>query len=380
MTEPVTLTGTVVCQQANFYYVRVQETEYACHMRGRLKKTGETPVVGDRVTFTLEPPAPGEKLPPPRSGSLALPDKAEGLPEALVKGAIDRIEPRASLLKRPTIANVDQVLLVFALEQPPLSELLLDKFLVLCDQTGFEPVIVLNKRELAPPERLAELRALYEGLGYRVAATTATPEGVGELLPHLAGRLSVLAGPSGVGKSSLVNALQPGLKLRAAEVSEKLRRGRHTTRHAQLFAIDRAEGALLADTPGFSFVEFDPLPPRDLAWAFPEMAPFAADCKFPSCLHREEPQCAVRERAQLAPSRYASYLAFLDELLALEKAQRAKSAKTETGVKRRGGRAGAELEIVRLDAAKRAETRRAFKSRFDWESEQEAAASGEKDA
>lgn len=371
MTEPTVLTGTVVCQQANFYYVRVGSVEYACHMRGRLKKTGETPVVGDRVTFTLEPPTPGEKLPPPRTGSLALPDKADAAAPALMKGAIDRVEPRKSLLKRPTIANVDQVLLVFAVEQPPLSELLLDKFLVLCDQTGFEPVIVFNKRELAPPGRVEALRDLYSGLGYRVAATSATPEGVGELLPHLAGRLSVLAGPSGVGKSSLVNALQPGLRLRAAEVSEKLRRGRHTTRHAQLFAIDRVPGALLADTPGFSFVEFDPQPSRDLAWAFPEMAPFAADCKFPSCLHREEPQCAVRERASLAPTRYASYLAFLDELLALEKRQRAVSAKTDTGVKRRGGRTGAELEIVKLDAAKRAETRRAFKSRFDWEAERD---------
>jgi ribosome biogenesis GTPase len=362
------LTGIVVSQQANFFYVKAGAEEYACSLRGRLKKEGETPYVGDHVEIVLEPPAPGEKLPPPRSGSLALPDRPDAVP-GVRRGAIFALQPRKSLLDRPTIANVDQILLVVAAAQPELNTYLLDKFLVLAAHADLPPVIVVNKRDLVPPGQLAEVVDGYRALGYQVVATEAGHGDVSELLPHLAGRVSVLAGPSGVGKSSIVNALLPGLELRALEVSTKLQRGRHTTRHAALYALEAVEDALIADTPGFSFLEMEAIAPKDLGWYFPEMAPHIQDCKLPSCLHVHEPACAVKERATIRPERYESYLRLLDEVQALEREASERSNKAEAAVKRRMGAGGQEGRLVKVDAATREADRKTRNQRLnvDWQ-------------
>jgi ribosome biogenesis GTPase len=354
MTEEV-VEGVVVSQQANFFYVRTADGEVACHMRGRLKKEGETPLVGDRVRVVLEPLVEGDPLPPPRSGSLAL---AEGFVRGVRKGFIDAILPRKHVLERPAIANVDQLLIVMAADSPPFSPHLLDKFLVVASKSGLEPVIVINKRDLVPPERLAEIVEAYRRLGYRVYATQASPEGVAELVPALAGKVTVLAGPSGVGKSSLVNAVQPGLALHTSEVSTKLGRGRHTTRHAELHAVEAAPDALLADTPGFSYLSLEGVLPAELGWIFPEMAPLVPACKFPSCLHVHEPQCAVKDAPSISPERYESYLRLLEECEAYEKDAAERSSKVESGVKRRSGRAGQEGRLVKVDAAAREGDRR----------------------
>lgn len=347
--------GVVVSQQANFFYVKAGDEEIACHMRGRLKKAGETPLVGDRVTVVLEPLVPGEPLPPPREGSLMLP---EAMVRGIRKGFIDAIAPRTHVLERPAIANVDQLLIVMSADSPPFSPFLLDKFLVVAKKSGLDPAIVINKRDLVPPERLAEIVGLYTRLGYPVFATQATPEGVRDLAAGLAGKTTVLAGPSGVGKSSLVNALHPGLALHTSEVSTKLGRGRHTTRHAQLHPVPHAPGALLADTPGFSFVALDGVGPAELGWHFPEMAPHIPACKFPSCLHVHEPQCAVKEAPDVAPERYESYLRLIEECQAWEREAAERSSKAEAAHKRRSGRQGQEARLVKVDQAAREGDRR----------------------
>ncbi|MDB5096246.1 MAG: rsgA [Cyanobacteria bacterium RYN_339] len=362
------LTGVVVCQQANFFYVMVGADEYACSLRGRLKKEGETPYVGDRVEIVLEPPAPGERLPPPRSGSLMLPDRPDAVPDVR-SGAISTLLPRRNLLERPTIANVDQVLLVVAAAQPEFSAYMLDKFLVLAAHGDLPPVIVINKRDLVPPEQLAAMIDGYRSIGYAVVSTAAGNADVSELLPHLAGKLSVLAGPSGVGKSSIVNAMLPGLELRALEVSTKLQRGRHTTRHAALYALVAVPDALIADTPGFSFLEMEAILPKDLGWYFPEMAPHIADCKLPSCLHMQEHSCAVKERAVIRPERYESYVRLLDEVQAIERDAAERSSKEETAVKRRMGAGGLEGRLVKVDVAARESDRKTRNQRLnaDWQ-------------
>jgi ribosome biogenesis GTPase len=367
------LVGIVVSQQANFFYVKSGTEEYACSLRGRLKKEGETPYVGDHVEFVLEPPAPDEKLPPPRSGSLALPERGEDVEPGVRSGAIAALQPRRSLLDRPTIANVDQILLVVAAAQPEFNPYLLDKFLVRAAHTELPPVIVVNRRDLVPGEALEALVSGYRELGYAVVTTNASRGEVSELCAHLAGKVSVLAGPSGVGKSSIVNALVPGLELRALEVSTKLHRGRHTTRHAQLYALEGVQDALVADTPGFSFLEMEAIVPKELGWYFPEMVPHIPDCKFPSCLHVQEPQCAVKERAAIRPVRYESYLRLLEEAEAIEREAAERSSKAELAVKRRMGAGGQEARLVKVDAASRESDRNTRKQRLNanWHTETE---------
>lgn len=368
--------GVVVSQQANFFYVHVGVTEIACHMRGRLKKAGETPLVGDRVRVVLEPLLPDEPLPPPRAGSLVLPEaKVRGIR----KGFIDSIAPRSHVLERPAIANVDQLLIVMAADSPPFSPFLLDKFLVVASKSGLVPVIVINKRDLVSPARLTEIVGLYARLGYTVFTTQASADGVRELVAGLVGKVTVLAGPSGVGKSSLVNSLHPGLKLNTSEVSTKLGRGRHTTRHAALYPLPAAPGALLADTPGFSFLALDGVSPAELGWYFPEMVPYIPACKFPSCLHVHEPQCAVKAAPELAPERYESYLRLLEECGAWERDASERSSKGETAVKRRSGSQGQEARLVKVDAAAREGDRRTRNQQLTahWHEENEPLDEGE---
>jgi ribosome biogenesis GTPase len=364
------LTGIVVSQQANFFYVHVGAEEFACSLRGRLKKEGETPYVGDRVEFILEPPSPHERLAPPRFGSLVMPERASDTP-VVRSGAIASILPRKSMLERPTIANVDQILLVVAAAQPEFSAYMLDKFLVLAAHGNLPPVIVINKSDLVPAVQLEEMVSSYRALGYPVVTAAAGKGDVSRLLPYLADKLSVLAGPSGVGKSSIVNALVPGLRLRALDVSARLQRGRHTTRHAALYALEDVPGALLADTPGFSFLEMEAIAPKDLGWYFPELAPYIQDCKFPSCLHVKEPRCAVKTHALISPARYDSYLRLLDEVQNIEKDAAERSSKGEVAVKKKMAAGGQEGRLVKVDVAAREADRKTRNQKFgaNWQTD-----------
>jgi len=331
---------TVIRRIGSYYYVRHRGHEYACRLRARMKKEKVHVAIGDRV-------------------------KLEEIDDVHRSGWIVDVEPRFNLLPRPTLANVDQVVIVMAADAPAFSPLTLDRFLTLAAQSGIEAVVCINKRDRVSAERLHEMIAPYEAAGYPVVTTTAKGREVSELWRVLENRVSVLAGPSGVGKSSLLNALQPGLELKANEVSEKLGRGRHTTTFASLYVLSGPHGeALVGDTPGYSHMEFDSLAPTELGWLFPEMKPHIPHCRFPDCLHREEPDCAVKTHAQMTPERYASYLRFLEELIATEKRLSDTSLKVEETVKRKSAGGGAEKKLVKLGVVARTDSRRVAKQKL----------------
>ena len=232
------------------------------------------------------------------------------------KSMIEKVLPRRNELDRPTLANVDQLILVFAYSQPALQRELLDKMLLQAEIHQIVPIIILQKSDLNDREEVDRSMADYHLAGYTVLQTSALQDkGIQELRQLLQGRISVFAGPSGVGKSSLLNCLYPNWKLEIGEISQKSQRGKHTTRHAELYG--RLEDGLIADTPGFYHLDLPLVEPRLLASYFPEMRPALGQCRFVSCVHDKEPDCAVKQllaEGKIAPDRYATYLKFLAEM------------------------------------------------------------------
>ena len=278
------MTGTILKSLSGFYYVDTGAGEPAvtCRGRGRLRHQRITPLVGDRVEITL------------------LPDGT---------GAVDEILPRKNEFSRPMVANIDQLILIVSRAIPVTDPFLLDRMITIAEAKGCEPIVCFNKCDLAPADDLA---AVYRGAGFRVFQVSAeTGEGIESLGTVLTGKVSAFTGNSGVGKSSILNALAPEFALQVGEVSQRLGRGRHTTRHVELF---RLRGGLAADTPGFSAFDVDrmeQIPKEDLAGAFREFAAYTGQCRFIGCAHGKEKGCAVRaavEAGQIAPSRYDSYL------------------------------------------------------------------------
>lgn len=327
--------GVVIRRITNYYTVRYQGADYICLPRARLKKEHVRIHVGDRVRL--------DELDPTNQTA-----------------TVAEVLERFNLLPKPAIANVDQVVLVFAADQPPFNPLLLDRFLVLVAQSGIASAIALNKADLVSPEVRAEMLAPYRALGIPVVCTSATRGEVQELVERLENQVTVFAGPSGVGKSSLLNAIEPGLQLKEGEVSAKIQRGRHTTTFASLYAIRGPHGdCLVADTPGYSHLDFGQMEPKELGWYYPEMVPYIPDCRFPDCLHRGEPGCAVKERASVPGTRMASYLRFLEELEANQARLSSTSLKVEGKVKQSG-----ETRLVKIDASARTASRRLDRQRL----------------
>ena len=289
------LRGIIIRAIGGFYDVRTENgTEYRCSARGRFKKDGTTLYVGDRASIT---------------------------PLSVQEGVLETVEPRETLLPRPQVANVEQVVIVCSPQNPQLSLQLLDRLLVLAENQQLRAIICMNKEDLPHEEAELSLRKLYENAGYLlIIASAKFGQGIEELKQLLCGRISVLAGPSGVGKSSLLNCIQPGLKLRTGEVSDRLKSGRHTTRQVELLALDC--GGLVADTPGFSQLALVAVSPQKLPSCFPEFLPFAPQCRFNPCRHRDEPDCAVKKAVaggKIGESRYKNYLVFLDEVITQER-------------------------------------------------------------
>jgi ribosome biogenesis GTPase len=233
------------------------------------------------------------------------------------RGVVAEIFPRNTELERPPVANASQILLVFALEEPPLDAFQLSRFLVKAESTELDLCLCLNKRDLISASQQQQWQKRLEEWGYQpIWISVATHQGLDELTCQLDGKITILAGPSGVGKSSLINQLIPAAQMRVEEVSGKLGRGRQTTRHVELFELPT--GGLLADSPGFNQPELN-CNPKDLALYFPEARERLAtgSCQFSDCLHRDEPNCIVRGDWE----RYEYYLQFLEEVIAQQEAR-----------------------------------------------------------
>ena len=275
--------GLIVKALSGFYYVQTETGLLECKARGRFRLDGTSPLVGDRVLCSLD---------------------AQG------RGRIDRVRERKNWFVRPPVANIDALVFVAANSNPVTDPFLIDRVSVIAEDAGCELIICLNKTDLNEGDELFEI---FSSAGFPVIRTSAeTGEGVEELRAALRGKISAFTGNSGVGKSSLLNRLLPGLNIPTAEVSEKLGRGKHTTRHTELFQI--GEGSYVADTPGFASFEIEMMkriPKEELAAHFRDFAPYIGSCRFLDCTHRREPGCAVTEAVAsgaVSRSRYSSYL------------------------------------------------------------------------
>jgi ribosome biogenesis GTPase / thiamine phosphate phosphatase len=283
--------GKIIKALSGFYYVLGKEGIIQCRGRGVFRKNKVTPLVGDEVSYQAE-------------------NETDGY--------IMEVKERKNELVRPPIANVDQAILVFSAVEPDFSTALLDRFLVLVEYNHIRPLICITKVDLLENGfgKLEQYAADYRNAGYEVIlASSETQEGLEELYPYLEGKISVFAGQSGVGKSSLLNALRPELELKTNGISHHLGRGRHTTRHVELIKI--GDSGLVADTPGFSSLEFTEIEPTELNFCFPDIEQISEDCKFRGCLHVSEPKCAVKaavEAGRIPEYRYEHYKDFLQEI------------------------------------------------------------------
>lgn len=280
-------TGRIVRSLSGFYDVQTPTGVVTCRGRGSLRRGRECPLTGDMVEITVE-------------GG---------------KGMVERILPRKNSFIRPAVANVD-ALVVFAANVNPVTEpFLIDRVAAIAGDQGVEVYICINKCDLDPA---VDLERIYTRAGFPVIRASAqTGEGVAQLRSLLSGKLTAFTGNTGVGKSSMLNALCPGLELATGQVSQKLGRGRHTTRHVELFPLD--ENTYVADTPGFASFDTEQMEiilKENLQYAFRDFAPYLGDCQFHDCSHRAEPGCAVRqavEAGEIEASRYKSYLQLYDQ-------------------------------------------------------------------
>ncbi len=299
------LTGIILKAHSGFFTVRTDAGEFVCQLRGRLKQTrqaADLAAIGDRVEISVQAPGKGmiESIAP----------RARALSRRAPSGhGRSGQRGRAAEKEQVIIANPDQAVFVFACAQPAPHLRALDRFLVMAEAAGLPSVICANKVDLISPVEAQSLFATYPAIGYRVIFTSAKQgTGVADLRACLRDRLSVLAGPSGVGKSSLLNAVEPGLGLHTREVSQATDKGRHTTVYPELLPL--AEGGYVADTPGMRALALWDIEPEELDGYFVEIRPLVAQCDFSDCTHLHEPGCAVRravEAGRIAHSRYDSY-------------------------------------------------------------------------
>lgn len=285
-------TGKIIKGIAGFYYVHVErEGVYECRAKGIFRKSGEKPLVGDNVRIEI-------------------------LSRDEMEGNLVEILPRKNVLIRPAVSNVDQALVIFAAAKPKPNFNLLDRFLVMMAWQDVDTVICFNKKDIASQEEETELRRIYSGAKSKVLFTSAREEkGIEEIREILKGKTTTVAGPSGVGKSSLINLLVPEAKMETGEISHKIDRGRHTTRHSELFYVEA--DTYIMDTPGFSSLILPDMEKEDLKDCFAEFKDYEDGCRFKGCMHLNEPDCAVKkavEEGQISLRRYTSYQELFEEL------------------------------------------------------------------
>lgn len=279
--------GIIIKALSGFYYVKTSEGIVACKARGRFRLDGTSPLVGDRVQLRID---------------------ADG------SGRVDSVFERKNFFIRPAVANIDTLVFIAANVNPVTDPFLIDRVAVIAHEAGCELVICVNKVDLNAGD---ELYDIFTAAGYAVVRTSAeTGEGAAELRRILRGKVCALTGNSGVGKSSILNILLPGAAIPTGEVSEHLGRGKHTTRHVELYPL--GDDTYVADTPGFASFEIQmmqTIAKEDLQFDFPEFAPYIGKCRFADCAHLKEPGCAIREALEsgaIGKSRYSSYVRLYD--------------------------------------------------------------------
>ncbi len=282
--------GLITKGVGGFYYVRSEDgVVWECKARGKFRKQRLTPLVGDKVVFH---PGEGDEL-----------------------GFIEEILPRRNEMIRPPVANIDQVIVVLSFTMPQPDYLLIDKILLQAAKQSIRAVLCINKCDLINESQICSLYRNFANTDYPILQTSSKLElGIDKLKKHMMGKLSTFAGQSGVGKSSLLNRLSPHAQLKTSELSEKIERGRHTTRHAEIIFLE--DGGMVIDTPGFSLMEMDDMDPMDIAGFYPEFQPYLGKCRFSGCLHMEEPTCSIKEavdKGMISMERYERYRLLVEE-------------------------------------------------------------------
>ena len=304
--------GQIFKIHSDFYYVHSGEKSYECKLREVLKKQKQKVYVGDFVEFG--------------------------------GGAIEKILPRYNYIPRPSVANIDRVIIISAVKEPELSFSQLNRYIAFAKYHGIETVLCFNKNDLSNDDSTIEkVFSIYEPLGFDILFTSALEgDGVEDFKEILQGKTSVLCGSSGVGKSSLINAICPGINIKTKEVSEKTLRGTHTTRHCEIINID--EDTRIVDTPGFSNLKFDFLLPNEVDSLFDEIYKYKGLCKFPDCLHLSETGCAIKAHLDsIDETRYASYREFVEEAREYKEKVKYQGLKTETSHKKINERTAAKI-------------------------------------
>lgn len=288
--------GIIIRGVGGNYYVDIGQEIIECRARGLFRVQNIKPLVGDRVLIRLT--SENEEV-----------------------GYIEEIKERSNEIKRPSVANVEQLLIFFAVTNPEPSFLLLDKLLIAAEINKLKPIICFNKSDLCSDERKKQLCDIFVNTGYRVLFTSKKDEASIENLKNvLKNKLNVFSGPSGVGKSSMMNSVQPDFELKTGDISEKLKRGKHTTRHAEIYKLNF--GGYVVDTPGFSSFNLHSIDQYELSEYYPEIQKYNEGCRFDDCLHHMEPGCTIKEAVAnglISKTRYENYTKLLEEIINTKK-------------------------------------------------------------
>ena len=321
--------GQIFKIHSDFYYVHSNSETYECKIREVLKKQKQKIFVGDYVEFE--------------------------------NGAIEKILPRQNFITRPTVANIDRVIIISAVKEPELSFTQLNRYIAFAKYHNIEAVLCFNKNDLSEDDKTIEkVFSIYQPLGYDILFTSALEGfGIEEFKDILRGKTSVLCGSSGVGKSSLINAAT-GMSLRTKEVSEKTQRGTHTTRHCEIISVD--EDTRIVDTPGFSNLKFDFLMPNEVDLLSDEIGKYKQQCKFQDCLHDMEIDCAVKAHlGEIDETRYQSYLEFLQEAKEYKEKVKYQGVKTESSHKQQHNKTAVKISSRKRESARNTQKQNIYK-------------------